>query len=128
MDQTNQSTPAPAPVAATVPTPVAVSAAAPTPVQPAPSVATPVTVQNPSSKGHMKMILIILAIILILGLGVGGYYYMTTMNASQSEVISAPSGMTLGEEFKVLEDEVNNTPIDDVDSQFIEVDKDLQQL
>lgn len=103
--------------------------ATPTPVPPPQTAPAPVMVQNVSSKSHKKLIWsVVIILVLILLAGGGWYFYSTNMNPPQSEVINAPSGTTVGEEFKTLESEVNNTPIDDVDAQFTEVDKDLQKL
>lgn len=115
MEPNNLNQPAPATPVGTVP-----------PVNP---VTQPVMVQQSAPKSHTKMILIVIfLIILVLGLSFGGYYFYTKNQVQQSAVISAPAGSTVSQEFKDLEDEVNSNPLDDVDDQFVEVDRNIQNL
>ncbi len=94
------------------------------------SVPTPQVMQNepPSGGGSKKLILMVVIILVILALVAGGYYaysnYKNLLPGAATQTTANPNPIAADQ----LNNELNSVGPDDVDSQFAQIDKDLQSL
>ena len=126
MDNNNPLTPSPADNPA--PTPVAPVATPSTPIQPpaqpvnSPQSAASSVIASSSSKGsNTTKIMMILGILVLVIVAIGGgYLYMTSQNK--------PAETQVEQNYDDLESEADSVDIGNVESDFAEVDTDLQSL
>ena len=80
--------------------------------------------EAPKSGGGAKKIMMILVILILVvaGLG-GGYLYMNSQNNTETAEVPAQE-----QSYDDLESEIDGVDVGSVDSDFAEVDKDLQSL
>lgn len=90
----------------------------------------PQVMQNepPSEGGSKKLILMVVIILVILALVAGGYYaysnYKNLLPGAATQTTASPNPIAADE----LNGELDSVGTDDVDSQFAQIDKDLQSL
>lgn len=121
------------PLVPSVPMPDAqASAVAPTPGTPIVTSGTPQVVAGtpsvPGKGNSKKMIMIFGAVLLVLLLVIGGVIFFLTISPSKQAVSSPPTGEAVPTSPTQLLDEAESLDLGEVDSEFKDIDSDLNTL